>query len=322
MAFVPWPHDTEHAPAEILFEMSSGDSMEKTGVRSAKAGGLLAAALLLVTFVATSAVAQAMQPAPATEVAAVLPAQDSLVAQGEALFDKTCASCHQSGGAGVAGTYPPLLGNPDVADSAYVEDVIRNGRKGELVVDGVTYNSTMSSKGGDLTDSEITAIVEYVVSLSSQTLDQVTVDTTPPPKGDPARGKQLFRGDVKLENGGPGCASCHLAGPVGNLGGYSLGPDLTHVSGRLGGVEGLSGWLVNPPSKTMTPVFSRHPLTTREIADLAAYLDGAPYQQRRTYFTDMLFLGGAVGALILFAGMAIAWRGMRQTYVEKLRSRS
>jgi len=297
--------------------------MEKTGVRSARAGGLLAAALLLVTFVATSAVAQAMQPGVASvDTAAVLPAQDSLVAEGEALFDKTCASCHQSGGVGVAGTYPPLLGNPDAADAAYVEDVIRNGRKGELVVDGVTYNSSMSSKSGDLTDSEITAIVEYVVSLSSQSLDQITVDVAPLPEGDPARGKQLFRGDVKLENGGPGCASCHFAGPVGNLGGYSLGPDLTHVSGRLGGVEGLSGWLVNPPSKTMTPVFSRHPLTTREIADLAAYLDGAPFQQRRTYFTDMLFFGGVIGALILFGGMAIAWRGMRQTYVEKLRSRS
>jgi len=298
--------------------------MEKSGVRSARAGGLLVAALLLVTFVATSAVAQAMQPAATStaEVAALLPAQDSLVAQGEALFDKTCASCHQSGGVGVAGTYPPLLGNPDAADAAYVEDVIRNGRTGEITVDGVIYNSTMSSKGDNLSDSEITAIVEYVVSLSSQSLSDITVDVAPPPDGNPARGKQLFRGDVKLTNGGPGCASCHFAGPVGNLGGYSLGPDLTHVSDRLGGVAGLSGWLVNPPSKTMTPVFSRHPLTTKEIADLAAYLDGAPFQQRRTYFTDMLFFGGVIGALILFAGMAIAWRGMRQTYVEKLRSRS
>jgi len=264
-----------------------------------------------------------MQPATATERSvAIRPAQDSLIAKGEALFDSNCASCHQSSGVGVVGTYPPLLGNPDAADSAFVEDVIRNGKTGKITVDGVIYDSTMSAKGGSLSDSEITAVVAYVVDLSSQSLDTTTVDTAALPVGIAARGKQLFRGDVSFTNGGPGCASCHFAGSVGNLGGASLGPDLTYVSEKLGGVPGLSGWLANPPAKTMNPIFTRHPLTSSEIADLSAFLDDAPYHSRRTYFTDMLFFGGAIGALILFAGMAIAWRGMRQTYVEKLRSRS
>jgi len=283
-------------------------------------GGLIAAAILTGLFAATAVVAQALQPS--AEAAVVRPAQADQIAQGEALFDDNCASCHQSAGIGVEGTYPPLLGNPAAADSAFVDDVIRNGKSGELVVAGVTYNGTMSSKGDDLTDEEIAAVVAYVVDLSSQSADTTTVDVAALPVGVSSRGKQMFRGDVGLANGAAACAACHVAGSVGNLGGGSLGPDLTDVSSKLGGIPGLSGWLANPPAAVMSPVFSRHPLTEGEIADLAAFLDDAPNQTKPSYLWDDLVLGAIAGALILVIGMAFIGRGMRQTYVEKLRSRS
>jgi len=297
--------------------------MKKSGVRAGRVGGgLFVAVLLAGMFMATSAVAQALAPETASvDSLSLRVAQDDVLAQGQAVYEKTCASCHQPGGIGVEGTYPPLLGNPGIIDAAFVEDVVRNGISGPIEVAGVTYDSIMSSKSERLSDEEIAAVAAYVVDLSLQDISAVVVDTGALPEGVAARGKQLFRGDVSLSNGASACAACHVAGPVGNLGGTSLGPDLTYVSSRLGGVPGLSGWLTNPPSPTMTPVFTRHPLTTGEIADLAAFLDFAPTVRRRTYVMDGLLFGGLVGGLILFAGMAIAWRGMRQTYVEKLRSR-
>jgi len=297
--------------------------MEESGVRANKAGGrLLVAALLAAVFVATSAVAQALQPEAAAGVSASLSsAQGDLIAQGEVIFDNTCASCHQSSGVGIEGTYPPLLGNPQASDPAFVEDVIRNGKTGRIEVAGVVYDSTMSPKSEGLSDDEIAAAVAYVVSLSTQSPGTGPVNVTALPVGVPERGRRLFRGEVGFANGASACASCHVAGSVGNLGGSSLGPDLTDVASRLGGKEGLSGWLAKPPAAVMNPIFSRHPLTTAEIADLAAFLDAAPSQSRPSYTGDILVWGGAAGALVLFVVMAIAWRGMRQTYVEKLRSR-
>ncbi len=302
--------------------------MKKTGIKASTAtrGGLLAVGLLIATFGATSAAAVALQPTSsspvsASQVASLPLAQADQIAEGEVLFDSTCSSCHQTGGIGVEGTYPPLLANPHASDPAYVEDVVRHGKKGQIEVAGVIYDSTMSSKGEDLSDAEISAVVAYVVDLAGQSADTAAPDVAALPEGVASRGNKLFRGDVKLANGASACASCHFAGSVSNLGGTSLGPDLTYVAEKLGGVQGLSGWLTNPPAPTMTPIFSRHPLTANEIADLSAFLDDTPYQKRRTYFADTLFFGGVIGALILFGGMAIAWRGMRQTYVEKLRSR-
>lgn len=82
--------------------------------------------------------------------------------QGEEVFGRICSACHGSTGAGLSGTFPPLAGNPNVQDAAYVEEVIRNGKQGELVVAGVTYNGQMPSFGDQLSDDEITAVVDYV----------------------------------------------------------------------------------------------------------------------------------------------------------------
>ena len=48
---------------------------------------------------------------------------------GAEVYASNCASCHQAGGVGVPGTFPPLAGNPNVADPAYVESVVRDGQE-------------------------------------------------------------------------------------------------------------------------------------------------------------------------------------------------
>ncbi len=98
------------------------------------------------------------------------------------------------------------------------------------------------------------------------------------------------------------------------------GPDLTQVHETLGGDLGLDAWLVNPPSQTMMPIFSEKPLTVSERGHLVAFLADAPSQDRQSGI-DGLVIASVVGLVILLLGMAVAWRGMRQTYLSKLRSK-
>ena len=84
-----------------------------------------------------------------------------LLQRGFDTYSAQCAGCHQPGGAGIAGTFPPLNGNPAVQDTAYLIDTIRNGREGTLTVDGVDYDGVMPAFS-TLTDEEIDGLVAYV----------------------------------------------------------------------------------------------------------------------------------------------------------------
>ena len=247
------------------------------------------------------------------------PAQDAdLVAAGAQVYADNCVACHQVGGVGVPGSFPPLAGNPRAADADYVASVVRDGLDETIEVLGVTYTTAMQPI--DLSDDDREAVAAYVSSIASAEPDATPTTTAAVvgPGGVDA-GENLFRGATRFENGGAACVGCHTAGSVGNLGGRSLGPDLTDSVATFGGEAGLSAWLGAPPSETMTPLFADRPLTEPEIADVVAFLADAPDQSQPSYFGDALVWAGLVGLLALMAGMALAWRGMRRTYVEKLR---
>ena len=71
----------------------------------------------------------------------------------------------------------------------------------------------------------------------------------------------------------------------------------------------------------MTPLYADKPLTNEEVGHLVAFLVDAPARDHSDG-PDRLLIGGLVGTVVLLAGMAVAWRGMRQTYVSILRSSS
>lgn len=272
----------------------------------------------LLTAGAALTVGQAL-PATADETAAVSMYQSA--EEGAATYAANCASCHQADGSGLAGAFPPLAGNPNAADTAYVESVIRQGLSGPIEVLGESYDSVMPAIG--LTDPEIANVAAYVATLAGS--DEPTTATTQaqaaPAAGDPDQGRDLFVGAAAFANGGAACASCHAAGTVDGLGGPGLGPDLTTAFDRLGGEAGLTGWLANPPSAVMTPLFAEKALTEAEIADVVAFLGEVRSDPAPAGF-DLLLLAGAVGAGVLFAGLAIASRRLRRPYVERLRSRA
>jgi mono/diheme cytochrome c family protein len=86
---------------------------------------------------------------------------DELIARGAAVYTDSCSGCHQPGGGGIPGQFPPLLGNPHVDDAEYVRGVLANGRTGELVVDGVTYDGRMPAFS-TLPDSDVDAVIAFV----------------------------------------------------------------------------------------------------------------------------------------------------------------
>ena len=86
---------------------------------------------------------------------------DELLAQGAEVYSAVCSSCHQPGGVGLAGSFPPLVDNPNVEDADYVADVIRNGRSGEITVDGETYDGVMPAQS-TLSDADVEAVIAYI----------------------------------------------------------------------------------------------------------------------------------------------------------------
>lgn len=238
-------------------------------------------------------------------------------ANGAQVYATRCANCHQPLGEGIVGQFPALRGNPKATDPDYVTLAIREGRDGAT---DVVYPDAMPPVES-ISDEEITAVVAYVVDLGGRSNEPVT-SPTPAPVLEPPdadRGKDLFTGASSFDNGGAACASCHTAGSVGNLSGPGLGPDLTSAHLQTGGDIGLGAWLASPPSRTMSPIFLDRPLTGQERADVVAFLADAPSQDRQSG-PDRLLLAGLGGVAALTLGMAVAWRGMRQTYVSKLRS--
>lgn len=272
--------------------------------------------LLLVGTFALLAAAALLQAPPEAAASAVL-FQDTDV--GAQVYAAECAACHQANGEGISGTFPPLAGNPAAADEAYVASVVRDGLTGSIEVLGVTYSTAMPAV--DLSDEDVSAVAAYVATLAGSGSDTTT--TTPPVaapyEGDADRGHDLFVGSASFANGGPACAACHVAGSVDGWGGTALGPDLTSSFDELGEEAGLTGWLANPPSPVMAPLFADNSLNDDEIADVIAFLDGAKDTTPGSN-VDYMAVFGLAGALILFGGLAIGARGLRRTYTERLRS--
>lgn len=139
-------------------------------VASRKAQALLAYLLSLKQAPLTTAegaatpaasAAPAAVPSPTTQVPATsVVAYDA--AKGKQLFTDKCAVCHQAGGTGLPGAFPPLKGNAVVnaADPrAHIRTVL-HGAQG-LTIDGVKYSSAMPEFGSTLSDADIAAIINY-----------------------------------------------------------------------------------------------------------------------------------------------------------------
>jgi len=97
---------------------------------------------------APSGTPAAATQAPATTAggdAAAKPAaagvSDEVLAKGATVYKEYCQTCHQAGGEGTAGVFPPLANSDFLKDKAKSLDAILNGLQGEISVNGQNYDN-------------------------------------------------------------------------------------------------------------------------------------------------------------------------------------
>lgn len=95
-------------------------------------------------------------PAPAS------PGQPAAAADGRAIYEQNCATCHGAEGRGQPGYFPPLAGNPDLAkNTVFPVLVVLHGLSGAIEVDGHIYDGSMPPFD-HLSDADIAAVLSFV----------------------------------------------------------------------------------------------------------------------------------------------------------------
>jgi mono/diheme cytochrome c family protein len=93
--------------------------------------------------------------------------------RGQEIYADFCVQCHLVNGEGVAGTFPPLA-KSDYLVNKREESIrgIKYGQKGEIVVNGKTYNNIMVPMG--LTDGEVADVMNYITHTWGNSTDMTT----------------------------------------------------------------------------------------------------------------------------------------------------
>ena len=108
--------------------------------------------------------------------------------RGEKVYKQaTCVACHQPGGEGVAGTFPPLNKSEWLTRSH--EDAIKTvlyGLEGEIMVRGKKYKGGMPEQS-KLSDQEVTDVLNYVRNSWDNSLGDIT-------KGEVTRVRAKYKG--------------------------------------------------------------------------------------------------------------------------------
>lgn len=80
---------------------------------------------------------------------------------GKNIYMQNCAACHQPDGKGITGAFPPLA-KADFfnADWKRAIDVVKNGKSGQITVNGSPYNGVMPALG--LSDEDVANVLTFI----------------------------------------------------------------------------------------------------------------------------------------------------------------
>jgi len=231
----------------------------------------------------------------------------------EQYFNQNCKACHTIGGGKTIG--PDLKGVSErqtrewliswmmdpagvlKSGDAYAQKILKESN-GVPMIASLGMNPELAGK-----------ILDYIDMHSSNKTQDHPIEISFN-KEDITLGYKYFTGSEAFENGAPSCISCHNVNSLAGLGGGKLGVDLSDVVERLGGVKGLSGWLISPPVPTMAPIFSNKKLTSDEIKALVAFLNNENETQTEinpVSYSRFLFYG-IFGTLLMFLLIGLIWR--------------
>lgn len=237
-------------------------------------------------------------------------------------FEENCAMCHAIGGP-PQDTAPDLKGVTTRQDRAWLRQFVldpegvakRDAAAAALVKQ---YDGVVMPQIDGLSPALVDSLLDYIDERSRGAAPAAPVSSASsegpamPSEADVVTGRRLFYGEQRLAGRGPACVSCHDLQQASGIGGGTLGPSLTAVGARLGGLRGLTAWLGAPPTRVMRGVFRTAALETSEAKALAAFLadadsrpsgDLSPSHGRAT-----VLAGSVAGGLLLFGMIAVAGR--------------
>lgn len=102
--------------------------------------------------------------------------KDIQIAKGKQVYMQTCFVCHQPNAEGIPGQIPPLAKSDFLmADKGRSIRIVLNGKSGEVVVNGKTFNGVMTPFN-NLSDDDIANVLTYVRNSFGNSGEPVTVN--------------------------------------------------------------------------------------------------------------------------------------------------
>ncbi len=109
------------------------------------------------------------------EVEEVVEEATTAYTAGQEIYASTCQACHQENGEGITGAFPPLAGSDYLLeDKNRAITTVIEGLSGEIVVNGDTYNGTMTPQA--IEGQDIVDVVNYVLNSWGNEGGEVTLE--------------------------------------------------------------------------------------------------------------------------------------------------
>jgi nitrite reductase (NO-forming) len=92
---------------------------------------------------------------------------------GQRVFEQNCQACHQEGGQGIPGVFPPLAGSDYLLSKPErAINVLLKGLSGEITVSGVDYNGVMPAVS--LSDEKVANVLTYILNSWNNNGGEIT----------------------------------------------------------------------------------------------------------------------------------------------------
>ena len=99
----------------------------------------------------------------------------SSMKRGQEIYQDFCINCHMQEGEGVPGAFPPLAGADFLLNNREASiHAVKYGQKGEIVVNGETYNNIMTPLY--LADEEVVDVMNFILNSWGNKGEMVTLE--------------------------------------------------------------------------------------------------------------------------------------------------
>uniref|UniRef100_A0A831U8M1 Cytochrome c n=1 Tax=Thermus islandicus TaxID=540988 RepID=A0A831U8M1_9DEIN len=123
----------------------------------------------------------------------------ALAQDGAKLYSQYCSSCHQPTGLGVPGAFPSLKGLDQLAKTdggrVYLIRAVLFGLQGPLKVGSATYNGLMPGFGQQLSDAQVAALLNHVLSsFGNKNPKPITPEEVKKVRANPLKPQDVVKG--------------------------------------------------------------------------------------------------------------------------------